>query len=324
MSNSYLDMGYKGKNSWWRYIAAIAVILSFWLLIGTMLYVPIILYVMFDGNPETAIDLETARVSGIDPLVDYLFLNLTIVCLFVGVFIAIKFIHGRSLKTLITPKSKINWRKVFIGFSVYGLLVLLTTIADYFAEPGAYSYSFNAAKFFIGLPIILLLTPIQTTAEELFFRGYILQNFSKIIKKPVILSAISAVIFTAPHLTNPEVFKSNEMGLLESFSGVAYYFIIGYLLAIITIKTNSLEVAMGVHAVNNLFGALVVGYSDSIFQTNTIFHTTRFEPVFNLVAIIITSVIFYYVTLWFVKDRNTAGESLEIVDGEHGKSDTDL
>jgi len=296
-------MGDRGKNSVVRYICSILTILIFWQGIGALLYLIPIIYVFVDNNPNTYVDLTTGRLIGIDPLIDYIFLNMTLVCFFIGVYVAMRCIHQRSIKTLITPEDKINWKKFFIGFGVYGILLILSGVADYLAAPETYRISFDAAKFFVGLPIILILTPIQTTAEELFFRGYVLQGFGRKIKNTFILSVISGFIFMVPHLLNPEVFKSRSMGGFETISGVAYYFLVGFIFAVVTIKTNSLEVAMGAHAVNNLIGALLVGFSDSVFQTNTVFYTTRFDPVFNFVSMIIISIVFYFVIVKMIKTQ---------------------
>ncbi|HOQ01849.1 MAG TPA: CPBP family intramembrane metalloprotease [Acetivibrio clariflavus] len=303
MQSSYLKMGDRGKNSVVRYICSILTILIFWQGIGALLYLIPIIYVFVDNNPNTYVDLTTGRLIGIDPLIDYIFLNMTLVCFFIGVYVAMRCIHQRSIKTLITPEDKINWKKFFIGFGVYGILLILSGVADYLAAPETYRISFDAAKFFVGLPIILILTPIQTTAEELFFRGYVLQGFGRKIKNTFILSVISGFIFMVPHLLNPEVFKSRSMGGFETISGVAYYFLVGFIFAVVTIKTNSLEVAMGAHAVNNLIGALLVGFSDSVFQTNTVFYTTRFDPVFNFVSMIIISIVFYFVIVKMIKTQ---------------------
>lgn len=305
MQNSYLKLGERGLNSAVRYIFAILTILVFWQGVGTVLYLIPVIYISIDNNPNTYFDLNTGKLVGIDPLLDFIILNMALVCFFIGTYIAIRFIHQRSLKTLITPESKINWRKFFIGFGVYGVLVLLGSVADYLMAPETYTFSFDASKFFVGLPFILILTPIQTTAEELFFRGYVLQGFGRKIKNTVILSVISGVIFMLPHLMNPEVYKSASMGMLETVSGVIYYFLVGFIFSVVTIKTNSLEVAIGAHMVNNLIGAIIVGFSDSVFQTNTLFYTTRFEPVFNLIVMIVTSLIFYFAIVKLIKTPHT-------------------
>lgn len=303
MQSLYLEQGNKGLNSALRYICAILIILAFWQGIGTFLYAIPMAIAYFDSNPDTYIDFKTGKVVGLDPLINYIFINLILVCFLVGIFFAMRLIHERSLKSLITPKDKIDWGKFFMGFGVYGILVILGCVADYLKAPETYRFSFDASKFFIALPFIFVLTPLQTTAEELFFRGYILQAFGRKIKNAVILSAISGFIFMLPHLWNPEIYKSASMGILETVSGVFYYFLVGFMLSAVTIKTDSLEVAIGAHTVNNLIGALLVGFSDSVFQTNTIFYTTNFDPVFNLCVMIVTSIIFYLIVAKLVKNR---------------------
>ena len=226
MQKSYLEMASKGQNSVARYIFAILIILVMWQFVGAIPYLAFVVYVLFDNNPVTTINQTTFRLEGVDPLLDYIFLNLSLVCFLIGIYMAMKLVHKRSIRTLITPFEKINWKKIIIGFVGYGILVILGSVADYMAAPETYRFSFDASKFFVGLPIILILTPLQTTAEELFFRGYIIQNFGRKIKNTIILSAISGFIFMVPHLANPEVFKSTSMGAFESFSGIIYYFIV--------------------------------------------------------------------------------------------------
>lgn len=301
MQNSYLKLANKGQNSLAKCIIAVLIILFMWQGVGTVLYIIPVVYTIVDNNPNTNLDMKTGRLIGVDPLVDYIVINLMLVCFLIGIYMAMEIVHKRSMKTLITPYEKINWKKFFIGFAIYGILVILGSLADYMAAPETYRFSFDASKFFIALPIILVLTPLQTTAEELFFRGYILQSFGRKTKNIITLSLISGFIFMVPHLMNPEVYKSASMGIFETVSGIIYYFLVGFVFSIVTIKTNSLEVAIGAHTVNNLIGALVVGFSDSTFQTNTLFYTTRFEPVFNLVVMIITSALFYFIVTKLIK-----------------------
>lgn len=315
MQKSYLEMSDRGQNSVAKCFFAIMIIFGMWQFVGAQPYLLLVVCTLIDNNPVTTINQTTGRLIGVDPLLDYISLNLTMIYFLIGIYMAIKLIHKRSIKTLITPLEKINWRNIFIGFVGYGILVLLGTVADYIAAPETYKISFDASKFFIGLPIILILTPLQTTAEELFFRGYILQNFGRKIKNTLILSSISGFIFMVPHLANPEVFKSTSMGIFESFSGIIYYFIVGFILSVVTIKTNSLEVAIGAHAANNLIGALAVGYKDSVFQTNTLFYTTRFEPVFNLVVIIVTSIVFYFIVAKTIKPQQPDVHNERILEG---------
>ena len=58
------------------------------------------------------------------------------------------------------------------------------------------------------LPFVLaalLLTPLQCAAEELVFRGYVLQGLGRLLRNPLVLVVLSGLLFAIPHLLNPEV-----------------------------------------------------------------------------------------------------------------------
>jgi membrane protease YdiL (CAAX protease family) len=298
---NYIELAKSGNTKPSRFAASISVILYFYIIIGGVIgSIPLIYLLVTDWRAFTD-PLAITNSMGflnkyVSPLVNYIFTNLSIFCMLFGVFVAVKFIHYRPFTSLITTKSKIQWKRFLTGFFVYGILLLLGTAVDYFISPETYSITFDASKFWIALPIILIMTPIQASTEELVFRGYVIQGFGIKIKNGIILSIISGAIFTLPHLMNPEIYASSELGVFSTICMILNYFAIGTVLALVTIKTNSLEVAMGAHSVNNLICFLLVGYPDGVLPTNTIFYTTKFEPVSSLVSVIIVGVLFYFIT----------------------------
>ncbi len=308
MITKYEEMAKTGDIRPSRFVSATAIILYFYLFIGSIIISIPIFYVLF-SNKEAL--FEAVNMTNtmdffnkfIPPMLNYILINLSIYFMLFGVFIAVKFIHYRPFKTLITTKSKIQWNRFFIGFLVYGVLLLLVSAIDYLIFPKTYSITFDASKFWIALPIILIMTPIQTCTEELVFRGYVIQSFGLKIKNAIILSLISGFLFTLPHLANPEIYASTKFGVFSTICMVLNYFVVGVMLAIITIKTNSLEAAMGAHTVNNLICFLLVGYPDGVLPTNTVFYTSKFEPISSLVSVIIIGVLFYIITAALIGER---------------------
>ena len=90
-----------------------------------------------------------------------------------------------------------------------------------------------------------------TSAEELLFRGHLLQALGLRTRRTWLLVGISALVFGAMHMANTEV----GAGPALIFT---YYVGFGAFLALITLRDNRLELAIGAHAANNLFVALVV------------------------------------------------------------------
>jgi uncharacterized protein len=297
----YQDLARAGDTRPSRFVASASIILYFYFFIGGIIASIPMFHVLITNHdvfkdPIVITDTMGFLRKYISPLPNYIFTNFSIYCMLFGVFIAIKFIHYRPFITLITTKKKIKISKFFIGFIVYGVLVLLGTLVDYLIAPKTYSFTFDASKFWIALPIILIMTPIQTITEELVFRGYVIQSFSLKIKNGFILSFISGVLFALPHLMNPEVLASNKIGVFSTICMILNYFVVGAVFALVTIKTNSLEIAMGAHAVNNLICFIIIGYPDSALPTNTVFLTTNFEPISGLISVIIISILFYFIS----------------------------
>lgn len=300
MITKYHELARNGNTRPSRFAASVSVILYLYFFLGGIIAAVPLVYVLLTNRQALFDTLLLTDVMGflekyIDPVINYIFTNLAIYCMLLGVLIAVKFIHYRPFRTLVNPSGKIEWRRFWTGFMVFGILLSAGSFIDYLMNPEAYSFTFDASKFWVALPIILIMTPIQAATEELVFRGYVIQSFGLKIKNGLILSVISGVLFTLPHLANPEIFASNKLGIISTTAMILNYFVIGALLALVTIRTNSLEAAMGAHAMNNLFCFLVVGYPDTALPTNTIFFTTNFEPVSGLISAVITGALFYFI-----------------------------
>ena len=73
-----------------------------------------------------------------------------------------------------------------------------------------------------------------------------------------------------------------------------FYFAIGLFLAIITVKDNTLELALGIHAANNLFTVLVANPANSAIPSPSIF-TYQLNAVYNSLSFFVMAGIFYAV-----------------------------
>ena len=289
MSQQYLALAQPGKNDWWRYVVSILVILFFWQFIGAIPAGILVTFLMMDGDPSTQFHPETFQFEGVDPLWSYLAINFSFITLFIGLYIAIRFLHNRSFMTLITPNTHIRWGRLFLGFWVYFLLITMASLVEAVIFPGRYQFTLDLNQFLTFLPIALVITPIQTSTEELFFRGYLMQGIGLKSQSSLIPILLSSILFMLPHLLNPEI--SQNFSLLASL-----YFIVGVFLAFITVRDNSLELAIGAHAANNLFIALVVNYPNSALPSPSIF-TSQLDPLFSFISFVVIAIIFCLVLL---------------------------
>jgi voltage-gated potassium channel Kch len=192
---------------------------------------------------------------------------------------------------------------------------MIGLIVEYLIYPETFKLVFKPSVFFISFFVLCILIFIQASTEELFFRGYLLQNFSKKIKNQNLNISIIALIFMSLHMLNPEVIRAFKMGWIDLIMMVSQYFIVGWSFGKITLMSNSLELAIAVHVTNNVFLSTVIGYKGTVLDTDkTIFYSTNFSPKFSFFLVIIINIVLYYI-LKFIVSRYFSERLMENKDG---------
>ena len=187
--------------------------------------------------------------------------------LLLATLLAYRIILKKNLKSLFTSHDKYSYKRTWIGFASLALISIAFGSLDLILNWDSYTFSFKASAFLPYLLIAFTLLPIQTTAEELFFRGWIQRWLDNGKKRQWSISILSGAIFSLPHLANPEV-AGNEL-LLPIIS----YGATGFMLAWVTYRDKSLEIAIGAHFANNLLTALLVSTEDSALPSVSLFTT---------------------------------------------------
>lgn len=105
---------------------------------------------------------------------------ITFVIMYFLFALLIKPFHGRTVRETINGRKRIRWGRIRMGIIVWGIIILADTAINVLtASPGEYEFRFNAAAFFPLLLIILVMSPFQTSIEELLFRGYLAQGVAR-------------------------------------------------------------------------------------------------------------------------------------------------
>jgi membrane protease YdiL (CAAX protease family) len=199
-----------------------------------------------------------------EPNLTLFFLLISFVFSLLGIYFVVRFLHRQSLLSIITSRSKLDWSRVWFSFGVWSFFTIVSTLLFWFFSPSDFVLNFKLIPFLVLVIIGILLIPIQTTVEELVFRGYLMQGFANLSKNRWFPLIMTSSIFGLMHIGNPEVAK---MGYVI----MVYYIGTGFLLGIITLMDEGMELTLGFHAANNLIGALLVTSDWSAFQTNSIF-----------------------------------------------------
>jgi uncharacterized protein len=279
---TYVEAARWGRYRWWRYVLGLVVILFAWMVAANFASAIVALAI---GGQEGVAAFSRLDFAALGPVGGFVVVMAGFPVFLAGILIAVALIHQRHPRTLITAREKISWRRVGHGF-VAGFVpwVLLGGLGQYLLYPDTFSFNSDLKTFALFVPIALILTAIQTTTEELFFRGYIVQGASRIWSNRMFLAIVSAAIFTLPHATNPE---SQEGGWIGMFLGL--FVGTGLLFAIVSSIDGTTELAIGAHFANNIAYFLLFNWSGSFFATPALFsiseYHARFYDIISLVLI---------------------------------------
>ena len=207
-----------------------------------------------------------------------------------GIWLVVVKLHELSFKTIVTTRKKIDYNKIIFSFLLWGTVVATFFILGYFITPENYELNFKLKEFLILSVIAILLVPVQTTVEELVFRGYLMQGFGGLFNSRLLALFFTSIIFGLLHLANPEVAALGNLILIQ-------YLGYGFTLGIMTLMDDGLELAIGSHAANNLVIILLATSSWTVVETESIFRDLTdpemITPAYLLVPLIIFPIILY-------------------------------
>jgi len=257
---SFIDKAKDGNNSFSSYLLGIALIISVYLLGSYFLILDLqwnFGIESFDGISQK----EIVRILGNNRFLAWL----VVPFLFVALFLVIhtKFVHKRTVLSIFSGRENFDWKRVLFSFSLLFSVLSLFLFIQYLSSDSLI-FQFDLQKFIPLFFIAIFLLPIQTSCEELLFRSYILQGIKMRTKKNSVAVLISGLMFGVIHIGNPEIAKIG-------YHIIVYYMLVGVFLALISLFDNGIELALGYHAANNVFAALMITNNWQAFQTDAVF-----------------------------------------------------
>lgn len=286
----YFKLAQYGKNEFWRYLILFLVVLFTTLLIGN---VPLTLALVsksanlspeaqarFAENPA---DLEAL---GIDPIGGLAYLVFPFLVGLFTIWILMKPIHMRPFKSLITAAEKVRWNQVFFGFFIWFLFSAAFLVLILFLHPDSIQMNTSASRILLLVVVSLLLIPFQTSFEEVLFRGYFMQGFGLLFRNRLAPFLITSIGFGLLHSFNPEV---EAFGFWVS---MPQYILFGLIFGIVSLMSDGIELALGMHAGNNIFASIFITHSASTMQTPALFEQSEVFPWFDFTCMLVFGTLF--------------------------------
>jgi len=286
----FIAQGFKKDSEFWKYLLGSLIVF----IASIMGQVPLLLAILVKSFTSKKMPSAESDIYKLfEPNLLLFLILISFVFALVGLYFVVRKLHNQSFISVVTSRNKIDWKRVFFAFGIWALFSSSMIVTSYFVDPSEIKLQFNLIPFLILAVITLVLMPIQTSTEELVFRGYLMQGFFNLARNKWFPLVMTSVIFGTMHIFNPEVQK---MGYLI----LVYYIGTGLFLGIITLMDEGTELALGFHAANNMMAALLITSDFTVFQTHSVFKDLS-EPSLDYEAFLPVFVIYPLLIFLFSK-----------------------
>ena len=231
------------------------------------------------------------------------FLNnpkITIILLFgsfitwhLALLIIVKLLHKRSYVSLIGAKKKLNLKQfllaIFVTISISLVsLIIIPFESILFSQNYLPRIEMSYIKDWLPwvLPALFVIF-IQVSAEEVLFRGYLLQQLRARFCSYWIWAIIPSFLFGIAHY-DFSTFENN------TFIYMLNAFVFGVLASILTVQSNNISYALGMHFINNIIGVLFFGLGDTLSDLSLV------KSYFDKTGIYMTYIILFQTALQII------------------------
>ena len=292
----YIKQVFKVENDWWLYLIGV-IIVGISTVIGSIPHTIALFSVAFSENVDMSSIQEDpyALMSLIDSNLNLFLMLLSFAIGLLALLFVVKFIHKQTINSLTTSRKKIDWSRFWFSFILWGFVTVIFIVIEFLSSPENYVLNFDLIPFLVLLSIAVIMVPLQTSFEEYLFRGYLMQGLGVLSKSRWVPLFITSIAFGLLHIANPEIEKIGYILLI-------HYIGTGFLLGIMTLMDEGLELALGFHAANNLIASLLLTADWTAFQTNSILKDVS-DPSMGNLEIIFPVFVIYPIILFVLSKK---------------------
>lgn len=259
----------RGDNAFFKYVLTIVAVVGA-MMLGQLPLTIAVGMALARGSFSDAEANELLRSLdfaglGIDQNVALALMLLSFVVALGALYLCVVYLHRKRFADVLTGRGSLDWGRIRFAFVFWLALTAAFELAAYLLDPGNYTYQLELAAFLPLLLIALLLLPLQTSFEEALLRGYLLQGLGLALRNRWLPLLLTSAVFALLHFANPEVGEFG-FGLM-----MAYYLGFGLMMGICTLMDEGTELALGLHAATNIYGATMVSFAGSALQTPAVF-----------------------------------------------------
>ncbi|MBO4279015.1 MAG: CPBP family intramembrane metalloprotease, partial [Spirochaetales bacterium] len=198
-----------------------------------------------------------------------------LVFIMVTVVVVSRFLKFPFMK-MVSESGSIKVRPLVVGFASMFVLGAGSTFIWMAISPADFTYTLQSG-WPLDFLLAFILVALAAFLEEILCRSYVAyfvsDNMESRPRQKLWYCLASAVVFTIFHFQNPEVQGA------QAIYAMVFYFIMGFALMAVTLKTRGIEAALGIHLANNLVNAWLFTYRDAALITNAVYtHSNNIGP----------------------------------------------
>jgi membrane protease YdiL (CAAX protease family) len=278
------------RAAWWHPLLTGVVGVGLYIVMLLMVFVPLGISTAFVPGGMAMLDelLLTTTYFDLDRPWLLLVLVVPLILMLPALLLASRMVQGRGVGLLSSVWWRLRWgwlrRMLLLAVAVFAVYFLVLFVL---ASAMGQQFDFRADHPGIPLMIVLVvaLIPLQATAEEYVFRGYLMQLIGRWLKHPAFAILLPVPLFVFGHIY--DVWGMLNVGI---FAVIAAW---------LTWRTGGLEAAIALHIVNN--GLIFLLGSFSLVDANA----TEGTPL-DLLLTTLTLVVFAVLSVRSAQRRGVA------------------
>ena len=175
--------------------------------------------------------------------------------MWVGVWLALRLAQRRPVAGVLGAEGRISWPDFARGALAALLTGGLSQLVAVLIDPQIGRGEIAVEAWLAWVPPLALLILLQSSAEEVVFRGYLLQSLAARWRHPLVWGGLPTLLFTLLHLRGHHSAGLTAAGLI----GVAA---VAGSAVLLVCRSGNLGAAMGLHFGANVCGILFMSQAD--------------------------------------------------------------
>lgn len=179
----------------------------------------------------------------------------TSLAIWCAVWLALRVLHRRRLRSVLGAEGRISWRQLGQGLAAAFIVSIGGELAGYTLDPSIQRSSLALNQWALWLAPVALFIGIQASADELLFRGYLMQSLAARFRNPFIWAVAPLVAFILLYWDSAAS-ESEWMSAAALFSTGAF----GLTATILVCVTGNLGASIGLNLGYGLFGIVLFSH----------------------------------------------------------------